>query len=115
MDDCIFCKIANGEIPSETVYEDEEIVAFKDLEPQAPVHVLVVPKKHIASLDEVTESDEDKELIGHLVSKVHLIAAKLGLSNGYRLVVNTGEDGMQTVQHLHFHLLGGRRMTWPPG
>jgi diadenosine tetraphosphate (Ap4A) HIT family hydrolase len=115
MDDCIFCKIANGEIPSDTVYEDEEIVAFRDLEPQAPVHVLVVPRRHIASLDGVTESDEDKELIGHLLSKVRLIAEQLGLTNGYRLVVNTGEDGMQTVQHLHFHLLGGRRMTWPPG
>jgi histidine triad (HIT) family protein len=115
MDDCIFCKIARGEIPSNTVYEDEEIVAFRDLEPQAPVHVLVIPRKHIASLDEVSESDEDKELFGHLISKVGLIADKLGLTNGYRLVVNTGEDGMQTVKHLHFHLLGGRKMGWPPG
>jgi histidine triad (HIT) family protein len=115
MDDCIFCKIARGEIPSDTVYEDEEIMAFKDLAPQAPAHVLIVPKKHLSSLDDVTESGGDKELLGHLISKVHLIAAQLGLANGYRLVVNTGEDGMQTVQHLHFHLLGGRRMVWPPG
>jgi histidine triad (HIT) family protein len=115
MDDCIFCKIVSGEIPSEPVYEDEEIVAFKDLQPQAPVHVLIIPRKHLASLDEVTESDEDKELVGHLLSKVHVIAAKLGLANGYRLVANTGEDGLQTVRHLHFHLLGGRRMGWPPG
>jgi diadenosine tetraphosphate (Ap4A) HIT family hydrolase len=115
MDDCIFCKIAAGEIPSETVYEDEEIMAFKDLQPQAPVHVLVIPRKHISSLDEVQESDEDKELIGHLMSKIRIIAAQLGLGNGYRIVANTGEDGLQTVQHLHFHLLGGRKMTWPPG
>jgi histidine triad (HIT) family protein len=115
MEDCIFCKIAAGEIPADIVYEDEEIIAFKDLEPQAPVHVLVIPKKHLASLDEVTESAGDKELLGHLASKVHAIAALLGLGNGYRLVANTGKDGMQTVQHLHFHLLGGRQMGWPPG
>jgi diadenosine tetraphosphate (Ap4A) HIT family hydrolase len=115
MADCIFCGIAQGEIPSEIVYEDEEIIAFKDLQPQAPVHVLIIPKKHLASLDDITESDEDKELIGHLMSKVHVIAERLGLSNGYRLVANTGEDGLQTVQHLHFHLVGGRKMTWPPG
>jgi histidine triad (HIT) family protein len=115
MADCIFCKIAGKEIPSETVYEDEEIVAFRDLQPQAPVHVLIIPKKHLSSLDDVTESDEDKELLGHLMSKVHVVAERLGLANGYRLVANTGEDGLQTVQHLHFHLLGGRKMGWPPG
>lgn len=115
MDDCIFCKIAAGEIPSDIVFEDEEIIAFRDLEPQAPVHVLVIPKTHLSSLDDVTASDADKELLGHLMSKVQVIAGLLGLANGYRLVANTGKDGMQTVQHLHFHLLGGRQMGWPPG
>lgn len=115
MDNCIFCKIAEGEIPSNKVYEDEEILCFHDLEPQAPVHVLIIPKKHISSLDELTESTEDKELMGHLMSKVHEIAEKLELENGYRLVNNCGEDGMQTVQHIHFHLLGKRKMLWPPG
>jgi diadenosine tetraphosphate (Ap4A) HIT family hydrolase len=115
MSDCIFCKIANKEIPSNVVYEDEEIYAFSDLEPQAPVHVLVIPKKHYDSLDAVTESPEDKELMGHLISKVHEIAKLLKLENGYRLVANTGVDGMQSVKHLHFHLLGKRKMLWPPG
>jgi diadenosine tetraphosphate (Ap4A) HIT family hydrolase len=115
MSDCIFCKIANKEIPSDVVYEDEVIIGFKDLEPQAPVHVLIIPKKHYESLDDVTESTEDKELLGHLLSKIHVIAAELGLERGYRLVNNCGEDGMQTVKHLHFHLLGRRKMLWPPG
>ncbi|MDR0875452.1 MAG: histidine triad nucleotide-binding protein [Clostridiales Family XIII bacterium] len=113
--DCIFCKIVSGEIPSDKVYEDEEILCFRDLEPQAPVHVLIVPKLHLASIEEVTESLEHKELLGHLMSKVRVIAEMLGLTNGYRLVCNCGHDGMQTVRHLHFHLLGGREMGWPPG
>ncbi|MDR0885781.1 MAG: histidine triad nucleotide-binding protein [Clostridiales Family XIII bacterium] len=113
--DCIFCKIAAGEIPSNVVYEDEEILCFHDLEPQAPVHVLIIPKKHFESLSSVSESPEDKELLGHLMSKVGVIAELLELENGYRLVNNCGVDGYQTVMHLHFHLLGGRRMTWPPG
>jgi histidine triad (HIT) family protein len=112
---CIFCKIVNGEIPSDKVYEDEEILCFRDLEPQAPVHVLIVPKIHIVSLDGVEENPEHKELLGHLMAKVTVIAAQLGLTNGYRLICNCGHDGMQTVQHLHFHLLGGRVMGWPPG
>jgi histidine triad (HIT) family protein len=115
MQDCIFCKIARKELPSEVVYEDEEIIAFRDLQPQAPVHALVIPKKHLSSLDDVTETDEDKELLGRVISKARVIANQLGLTNGYRLVVNTGEDGLQTVRHLHFHLLGGRKMGWPPG
>jgi len=113
MADCIFCKIARKEIPSTLVYEDEQVVAFKDLDPQAPVHVLIIPKKHIASLDDVTE--EDRDLLGYIMMKVKDIAAQLGLENGYRLVNNCGEDGLQTVKHLHFHLLGKRKMTWPPG
>ncbi len=111
MSECIFCKIVAKEIPGKIAYEDERILAFYDLEPQAPVHVLIVPKKHIASLDEA--GTEDSELLGHLLAKE--IAATLGLDNGYRLVINTGEDGQQTVKHLHVHLLGGRKMTWPPG
>lgn len=105
--------IANKEIPSNIVYEDDKIICFHDLEPQAPVHVLIIPKKHIASLDDVTA--EDAELLGYIMTKVKEIAGTLGLENGYRLVNNCGEDGMQTVKHLHFHLLGKRKLTWPPG
>jgi diadenosine tetraphosphate (Ap4A) HIT family hydrolase len=105
--------IANKDIPSKIAYEDERIMAFHDLEPQAPVHVLVIPKKHISSLDDL--QPEDADLIAHLMLKVKEIAKDLGLENGYRLVNNCGEDGMQTVKHLHFHLLGKRKMTWPPG
>ena len=113
MSDCIFCKIANGEIPSNKVYEDEQIMCFHDADPQAPVHVLIIPKKHIESLDDLQE--EDKELVGTIMLKVKDLAKDLGLDNGYRLVNNCGEDGFQTVKHLHFHLLGGRSMQWPPG
>lgn len=113
MSDCIFCMIANKEIPSNIAYEDDKIIVFHDLEPQAPVHVLVIPKKHISSLDDV--KPEDGDLIGYLMLKVKDIAKDLGLENGYRLVNNCGEDGLQTVKHLHFHLLGKRKMTWPPG
>ena len=112
-DDCIFCKIANGEIPTETVYEDDLIRSFYDAAPQAPVHVLIVPKKHVGSLDEATE--EDHALLGHMLLKASEIAKSLGLENGYRVVINTGEDGGQTVHHLHIHLLGKRYMEWPPG
>ena len=113
MADCIFCAIANKEIPSNVVYEDDKILCFKDLEPQAPVHVLIIPKKHIASLDDV--KDEDAELMAHIMLKVKEIAKILELDNGYRLVNNCGEDGFQTVKHLHFHLMGGRDFAWPAG
>ena len=113
MDDCIFCKITQQEIPSNIAYEDDVILAFHDIEPQAPVHLLIVPKKHIASLDEV--EFEDLEALGWVMAKVKDIAKEQGLENGYRLVCNCGEDGMQTVKHLHFHLLGKRQMQWPPG
>lgn len=113
MADCIFCMIVNKEIPSNIAYEDDKILAFHDLEPQAPVHVLIIPKKHIASLDDV--QDEDLELMGYIMTKVKEVAEVVGLDNGYRVVINTGEDGMQTVKHLHVHLLGKRKMTWPPG
>ena len=113
--DCIFCKIAKGEIPSTIVYEDEEILAFNDLNPQAPVHVLIIPKAHIASLDDQEAVGAHEQALGHLLGKVREIAAGQGLENGYRLVCNCGADGMQTVGHLHFHLLGRRQMGWPPG
>ena len=113
MDDCIFCKIGAHEIPGNAVFEDDRIIAFHDLEPQAPVHVLVIPKKHIQSLDQV--APEDQELMGYMMYKIHEIAADLELDNGYRVVSNNGADAFQTVPHLHFHLLGKRKMTWPPG
>lgn len=113
MADCIFCMIANKDIPSKVAYEDDKILVFHDIEPQAPVHVLMISKKHISSLDEL--KDEDAELIAYMMLKVKDIAKELGLDNGYRLVNNCGEDGMQTVKHLHFHLLGKRKMIWPPG
>lgn len=115
MADCIFCKIAGKEIPSTLVYEDETVVAFKDLEPQAPVHVLVIPKKHIESILALT--DADKALVGHILADViPQLARELGVAEkGFRVVANTGEKGGQSVKHLHFHLLGGRSMQWPPG
>ncbi len=111
--DCIFCKIARGEIPANKVYEDEEFVAFKDINPQAPIHVLIIPKKHIESLSEAKE--EDRELLGKLLWVAKKVAQELNLRKGYRLVINTGPDGGQEVLHLHVHLLGGRAMAWPPG
>ena len=108
----IFTKIINREIPADIVYEDEHCLAFKDINPQAPVHVLLIPKKEITSAQEV--QPEDKELMGHLMTKIPEIAKKLNLFT-YRLVVNTGEDAGQTVFHLHLHILGGRKLAWPPG
>ncbi len=113
MSDCIFCKLAEGEIPSNKVYEDDQIMCFHDADPQAPVHVLIIPKKHIESMDDLKE--EDADLVAHIMLKIKDIAADLGLDNGYRVVNNCGEDGFQTVKHLHFHVLGKRKMTWPPG
>lgn len=111
--DCLFCKIANGEIPARMVYEDTDCVAFSDLHPQAPTHLLIVPRRHIASLAHI--SDEDEALLGHLVRTASSLAKTQGLAQGFRVVMNTGVDGGQTVQHLHLHLLGGRAMHWPPG
>ena len=113
MTDNIFLKIANRQIPAKIVYEDDRCVAFHDINPQAPVHVLIIPRKVIPTLDDLTE--EDRELVGHL----HLVAARLarqlGVAEGYRVVINCRERAGQTVPHLHVHLLGGRDMTWPPG
>ncbi len=113
--DCIFCKIAAGEIPATVVYEDELVKAFRDLEPQAPEHVLIIPKKHVGSLLELGE--EDKDLAAHILADVvPKLAKELGVAEkGFRIVCNTGEEGGQTVHHLHVHLLGGRSMQWPPG
>jgi len=110
---CIFCKIVDGSIPSTAVYQDEQCYAFADLHPQAPVHVLVAPRKHIVSLAEGEEGD--CALLGHLLWAAARIARDKGLARGYRVVINTGPDGGQTVDHLHIHLLGGRPLTWPPG
>lgn len=113
MDDCLFCKIINKEIESEILYEDEEFIAFPDINPAAPVHILIIPKEHIDSADDI--DDENSYLIG----KIFIIASKLakenGLEKGYRVVNNCKEDGGQSVDHIHFHLLGGRKMLWPPG
>ena len=115
MDDCIFCRIAAGEIPAQKVFEDDRVIAFKDLSPKAPVHVLIVPKKHIQSVAHFTATDS--ELAAHIfIDVVPKLADELGVADGgFRLVMNTGDDGGQTVNHLHVHLLGGRKMTWPPG
>ena len=113
MSDCLFCKIAKGEIPSRKAYEDDRILAFYDLDPQAPVHILLIPKTHIAGADELTE--ENSGVVAHIFCVASRLARELGLENGYRIVNNCGADGGQSVRHLHFHLLGGRSMAWPPG
>ncbi|MDR3750433.1 MAG: histidine triad nucleotide-binding protein [Terracidiphilus sp.] len=110
---CLFCKIVEGKIPSTAVYQDEFLYAFADVNPQAPVHVLIVPREHIASLSDANE--KNRELLGHLLLAAAKIARDKDLAKGYRIVVNTGEDGGQSVEHLHLHLLGGRQLSWPPG
>jgi histidine triad (HIT) family protein len=110
---CLFCKIVSREVAAEIVHETDDILAFKDVRPVAPVHVLVIPKRHLASLD---DSPPDEALLGRLLVGVRTVAEKLGLGvSGYRVVLNTGADGGQSVFHLHAHVLGGRAMTWPPG
>lgn len=109
----IFQKIIDGEIPADIVYEDESCLAFRDIAPRAPTHVLVIPKKAIRSVAAL--EDDDMELIAHLWKVIRDLAVQLGLENGYRVVVNCGVDGGQEVDHLHYHLLGGRSMQWPPG
>jgi histidine triad (HIT) family protein len=109
----IFKKIIDGEIPAKLIHDDEHCLAFHDISPQAPVHVLVIPKKEIASLADITAADA--ALLGHLCVVIKQLAEQLGLGGGYRVVVNCGADGGQSVDHLHFHLLGGRKLDWPPG
>ncbi|MBV9173252.1 MAG: histidine triad nucleotide-binding protein [Chloroflexi bacterium] len=112
--DCIFCKIVGGQIPAGVVYQDERATAFRDLNPQAPVHILVVPKEHIANT--TTLSPENDATVGALVRVAHAVAQQEGVAEtGYRLVVNTGRDANNTVAHLHIHVLGGRSLGWPPG
>lgn len=111
--DCIFCKIAAGEIPSNKVYENEKVLAFHDLSPQAPVHILVIPKEHIASAAEV--NIQNSAQIADIFEAAALIAKEQKLDEGYRIVTNIGSHGGQSVAHLHFHLLGGRQLGWPPG
>lgn len=114
MNDCLFCKIVEGTIPANLVYEDENTVAFDDINPQAPVHTLVIPKKHVATVQACAV--EDQGLLAELLYACSKVAKLKGVTeSGYRLVANTGQNGGQTVYHLHVHLLGGRRMTWPPG
>lgn len=109
----IFDKIIQREIPADIVYEDDQVLAFKDINPQAPVHILVIPKKQIPRVSEA--EPDDQALLGHLLMTVKQVAAEAGLTDGYRIVINNGKDGGQTVDHLHLHILGGRFMQWPPG
>ena len=111
--DCLFCKIIAGEIPSTKVYEDELVYAFQDINPQAPVHVLVIPKTHIASAADIT--GETSALVAHIFEVIPGIAMELGLENGFRVVTNSGDDGAQTVKHLHFHIMGGRPLQGQMG
>ncbi|MCM1365452.1 MAG: histidine triad nucleotide-binding protein [Faecalibacterium sp.] len=111
--DCIFCKIANGEIPTTKVYEDDTVVAFNDMTPQAPVHILIIPKQHIPSVAALNETNS--AVVAHIFEVAARLGKELGLDNGYRIVNNCGEDGGQTVQHLHFHFMGGRQFGWPAG
>jgi histidine triad (HIT) family protein len=111
MADCIFCKIVAGEIPSKKVFENERVLAFEDINPKAPTHILVIPKKHV---ENVSDGQTDPALLGEIVAQSAAVARKVGLTD-FRLVANNGKEAGQLVFHLHFHLLGGRRMTWPPG
>ncbi|HKF47682.1 MAG TPA: histidine triad nucleotide-binding protein [Terracidiphilus sp.] len=111
--DCLFCKIVEGKIPSKAVYQDEKCYAFGDINPQAPVHFLIVPRDHVTSLAHADRNHT--ALLGHLLSTAGDLAREHGLAKGYRVVINTGEHGGQTVDHLHVHVLGGRHLTWPPG
>ncbi|MDR3333673.1 MAG: histidine triad nucleotide-binding protein [Treponema sp.] len=114
MDNCIFCKIVSGAIPAKRIYEDDELLAFHDVSPQAPVHFLVIPRRHIRNIMEL--APEDVALVGHLLHKAQELAAKLGCAEkGARFVINCKSDGGQTVDHLHIHVLGGRPLAWPPG
>ena len=114
MENCIFCKIVKGEIPSKKVYEDDSVFAFEDIKPTAPLHVVIVPKKHISAISEITQEDE------RVIGRIQAVAAKIAkerkeCAQGYRIVNNCGADAGQTVFHVHYHLLGGRKFSWPPG
>ena len=111
--DCLFCRIAAGEIPSDRVHEDDEVIAFRDINPRAPTHVLVIPRRHLPDAQHLT--DADAGLLARLFGVMRSLADEAGLGSGYRIVTNVGPDAGQSVPHLHFHLLGGRPMSWPPG
>jgi len=114
MNDCLFCKIIAGEIPSDTVYENESVFAFRDIEPKAPIHILIIPKEHITTTNDIDESH--KTLMGEIILAANIIAEQEGIADsGYRTVFNCNQDGGQAVYHIHLHLLGGRQMMWPPG
>ena len=114
MKDCLFCKIVNKEISSDLIYETDSLVAFKDISPQAPHHILIIPKKHIPTLNDLT--DEDTDLVGEIFLAAKKLASDLGIAeSGYRIVLNCNADAGQAVFHIHLHLLGGRQMAWPPG
>jgi histidine triad (HIT) family protein len=113
-ENCIFCRVARGEIPASTVFEEDDLVAFHDIDPKAPTHVLVIPRRHITSVDALTEADAG--IAGRLLLAARRVARETGIAEGgFRLVVNTGEEGGQSVDHLHVHVLGGRSLVWPPG
>ena len=111
--DCLFCKIINGDIPCSKVYEDDLVLAFNDIDPQAPIHFLIIPKSHIKSVDEINGANS--AIVAHIFEVIAKLAKELDLENGYRVVTNCGEDGGQSVGHLHFHVLGKRSLKWPPG
>lgn len=111
--DCLFCKIVAGDIPAKKIYEDDRVVAFHDISPQAPVHFLVIPKKHIRTMHDIQE--DDRELVGHIMYTAQRLATELGCEEGFRVVMNCNEHGGQTVYHIHLHVLGQRHLTWPPG
>lgn len=113
MSDCLFCKIIAGEIPADTIYEDDDVLAFRDISPQAPTHFLVIPKKHYSDLSQITQADDG--LIGKLVRTGAELAEREGLENGYRVIFNNGPDGCQIVFHIHMHILGGRKLRGPLG
>lgn len=114
MTDCLFCKMVSGEIQPDVIYEDDDVLAFRDIGPQAPLHALVIPKRHISTINELSETDD--ALVGHMIRVAGVIAREEGVAeDGYRTVMNCNRDGGQTVFHLHLHVLGGRAMTWPPG
>lgn len=114
MTDCLFCKIARGDIPASIIYQDEKVVAFDDIGPQAPHHKIIIPRKHIATLNDI--ADDDASLVGHMMQTAAQLARTLNIADqGYRVVANCNSGGGQTVYHIHFHLLGGRQMVWPPG
>jgi len=114
MGDCLFCKIAKGEIPSKKVYEDGKVYAFYDINPEAPIHFLVIPKEHIESANDLNDNNID--IVSHIFKVINKLVVELKIADaGYRIINNCGEDGGQTVKHLHFHVIGGRSLKWPPG